>query len=203
MATEKDFDAMAATWDEEPRRVRLAADIAAGIRRTVPFGTAWDGLDFGCGTGLVTLELAPFVRSMVGADSSAGMLARLAAKVEAGMAANVRTLAAAELPVRTPVFDLVVSAMTLHHVDDVPALLGRLAGLLRPGGYLALADLDREDGSFHDDPTGVFHHGFSRDEFERYFVQAGLIEIAVDRVADVRKEERVYPVLLACGRRAG
>lgn len=203
MVTEKDFDAVAATWDEEPRRVRLAADIAAGIRRNVPLNPAWDGLDFGCGTGLVTLQLAPLVRSVVGADSSAGMLDRLAAKVKAGLAANVRTMAAAELPVRTPAFDLVVSAMTLHHVADAAVLLERLAGLLRPGGYLAVADLDREDGSFHDDATGVFHHGFSRDEFERFFVQAGLLDISVDRVAEVRKGERVYPVLLACGRRTG
>jgi hypothetical protein len=37
-----------------------------------------------------------------------------------------------------------------------------LRGLLAPGGWLALADLDDEDGSFHSDPAEVHHHGIDR-----------------------------------------
>jgi len=93
MGTEgRDFDKEAAAWDENPARVRLADDVAAAISRQVPVNTAMDALDFGCGTGLLTLRLASLVRSITGVDSSQGMLDVLAVKVARGNLTNVRTL---------------------------------------------------------------------------------------------------------------
>ena len=60
--------------------------------------------------------------------------------------------------------DLVMSAMAMHHVEDTAQLVESFKEHLNPGGMLALADLDAEDGSFHPpDVEGVFHHGFKRD----------------------------------------
>ena len=58
--------------------------------------------------------------------------------------------------------DLIVSAMTLHHIAEISTLLCSLSRWLRSGGYLALADLDTEDGSFHQDLTDVHHFGLDR-----------------------------------------
>lgn len=65
----RDFDKAAATWDEDPRRVKLAEDVAAAILREAVLSKDMDALDFGCGIGLVTLKLQPYVRSITGADS--------------------------------------------------------------------------------------------------------------------------------------
>ena len=195
----KDFDAVALTWDDEPRRVQLAADIAAAIKESVPLSADWDGMDFGCGTGLLTLDLAPALRSMVGMDSSQGMVDRLNAKYAAAGIQNTRAvrcdLEQGEMP--TGPFHLVASAMTLHHIPETVPLLTLMRGLMHPGGWIALADLETEDGSFHDEQTGVFHHGFSREELEQFLARAGFNSIAVRSVAAVRKHERLYPVLLA------
>jgi len=195
----KDFDAVASTWDEEPRRVQLAADIAAAIKASVPLSADWDGLDYGCGTGLLTLNLAPALRSMVGMDSSPGMVERLNAKCAAAGILNTRAvcgnLEQGEMPAGP--FHLVASAMTLHHIPEVAPLLASLRRLLHPGGWIALADLETEDGSFHDDQTGVFHHGFSRDELEALLARAGFGSITVRSAAAVRKHEHSYPILLA------
>lgn len=195
----KNFDAVASTWDEEPRRVKLAADIGAAIKDAVPLSADWDGMDYGCGTGLLTLDLAPTLHSMVGVDSSQGMVDRLTAKCSAAGIQNTRAICSnleqGELPVGP--FHLVTSAMTLHHIPEIVPLLTSLRGLLHPGGWVALADLETEDGSFHDNPTGVFHHGFSREELEGFLAQAGFTSIAIRRATTMRKGERVYSVLLA------
>jgi 2-polyprenyl-3-methyl-5-hydroxy-6-metoxy-1,4-benzoquinol methylase len=199
----KDFDAVASTWDEEPRRVQLGADIAAAVKESVPLSADWDGMDYGCGTGLLTLNLAPALRSIVGMDSSQGMVDRLNAKCAAAGIQNTRAvccnLEQGEMPAGP--FHLVVSAMTLHHIPETAPLLTSLRGLLHPGGWIALADLETEDGSFHDDRTGVFHHGFSRKELEVFLARAGFISIAVRSVAAVRKHDQLYPVLLAVAMR--
>ena len=46
-------------------------------------------------------------------------------------------------------FDLVYTLMTLHHIPDTAKILGSFQALLQPGGVLCIADLDKEDGSFH------------------------------------------------------
>jgi 2-polyprenyl-3-methyl-5-hydroxy-6-metoxy-1,4-benzoquinol methylase len=199
----KDFDAVASAWDEEPRRVRLAADIAAAIKESVPLSADWDGMDYGCGTGLLTLSLAPALRSIVGMDSSQGMVDRLNAKCSAAGIQNTRAarcnLEQGELPAEA--FHLVASAMTLHHIPETVPLLTSLRGLLHPGGWIALADLETEDGSFHDDQTGVFHHGFSREELEESLARAGFSSIVVRSAAAVCKHDRLYPILLAVAAR--
>ena len=70
----KDFDKEAATWDQNPGRVKLADDVADTIIREIHPAGDMDVLDFGCGTGLVTLRLQPFVNTITGADCSKGML---------------------------------------------------------------------------------------------------------------------------------
>lgn len=55
-------------------------------------------------------------------------------------------------------FDGIISAMALHHIKDTQHLLRTFTSHLHPGGFIALADLDREDGSFHTHGNeGVFH----------------------------------------------
>lgn len=57
----RDFNAAAATWDSNPHRVRLAVTVAETIMREVPLQERMRLLDYGCGTGLVTLALQSHV----------------------------------------------------------------------------------------------------------------------------------------------
>lgn len=202
MTGRRDFDAAAMLWDEEPRRVKLAGEIASAIQERIQLSREWDALDFGCGTGLVTMQLAPALRSMTGIDSSAGMLSRLALKVQQSGISNVHTErcdpAQGELPPHT--YHLITSAMTLHHVENIEPLLLSLKTVLHPDGWIALADLATEDGSFHEDPAGIFHHGFSAGELSGLLERAGFSSVSVSPVTNVIKGDRSYPVLLATAR---
>lgn len=208
----RDFDQVAAGWDEDPERVRLSAEISKEMRRRVTFDAEMDVMDFGCGTGLVTLSLAPTVRSVLGVDSSQGMLDLLSAKIAAGGArgGTVRTRrfdmeAGGEIPER---FHRVVSAMTLHHVPAIADLFRLCFDWLLPGGMLAAADLDKEDGGFHSDNTGVFHFGFERDAVGQALEAAGFEAVAFsDATTVVRTREHggadTYPVFLVTARKPG
>jgi ubiquinone/menaquinone biosynthesis C-methylase UbiE len=207
MTEPRTFDQKAATWDEEPRRVALAGAVAEGIRRCSLLTKEMDLLDFGCGTGLLTLNLQPFVRSITGMDTSRGMLNMLAAKIDRLRLANVKLFCGdfnrGERPDGS--FHLLASAMTLHHVADIPGLLAVLSGLLAPGGVLCLADLDKEDGTFHDDPAGVHHAGFDRVLLKGDLEASGLTVYHDAVVTSIRKgtpdTPRDYPVFLVCARK--
>lgn len=56
--------------------------------------------------------------------------------------------------------DVIVSAMALHHVKEPSKQLCLFAKALKKGGTIAIADLAKEDGSFHSDNNGVYHLGF-------------------------------------------
>jgi 2-polyprenyl-3-methyl-5-hydroxy-6-metoxy-1,4-benzoquinol methylase len=204
----KDFDKEAAQWDANPGRVKLANQVADAIIREAAPERDMDVLDFGCGTGLVTLRLAPLVRSITGVDSSSGMLGVLEEKIKAQGLAGVRTqLVDFEKNGRVKgTYHLLVSSMTLHHVPDSAALFQQWYELLLPGGLLCFADLDAEDGSFHGDNTGVFHLGFERDHLKELLRKAGFRDVRDSTATKMIKEiegkgPREFPVFLIIGKK--
>jgi 2-polyprenyl-3-methyl-5-hydroxy-6-metoxy-1,4-benzoquinol methylase len=204
----RDFDKEAAQWDENPGRVKLASEVADAIIREVKLSREMDVLDFGCGTGLVTLRLQPFVKSITGADSSQGMLGVLEGKVKKQGLTNVRTqLVDFEKGGRIEgQFHLLVSSMTMHHVPDTGALFKQWYETLLPGGLMAAADLDTEDGSFHGDNTGVFHLGLDREHLKQLLLKTGFHDIRTVTAATMAKDiegqgRREFPVFLVMGRK--
>jgi 2-polyprenyl-3-methyl-5-hydroxy-6-metoxy-1,4-benzoquinol methylase len=107
-------------------------------------------------------------------------------------------------PIPTRGFDLVVTAMTLHHVPDTDRILAVFHDLLNAGGHLCIADLDKEDGSFHGPEVDV-HHGFDRAELSRRAIHAGFADIRFQTVFSIVKESagetRQYPVFLMTAQR--
>jgi predicted TPR repeat methyltransferase len=199
------FDQAAATWDGEERRVLLARGVTEAIVTRCALPADLDVLDFGCGTGLVALALRPLVKSVTGVDTSRGMLDVLERKVsEQGLDGVHAVLVSPELPLAVPGrFDLVVSSMALHHVADLAPLFARFRDHLHPGGRVALADLDLEDGTFHEDATGVVHLGFERGAFAALLAAAGFVDVEVETATVTRKAERAYPIFLAIARVGG
>jgi len=204
------FDEKAKSWDEEPRRVAMGAAIARVVQSKFHEGQRPRLMDYGCGTGLCCLPLAGHCAAVLGVDSSTGMLAQLQAKAHAAGLTHVTTRRhdlTAE-PLSDLEFDVILCAMTLHHVRDIGLLLQRFHSLLLPGGLLALADLDAEDGTFHQDTPGVEHHGFHQEWIREQLQVAGFPRVEFETVYEIDKPDangkpRRYPVFLATARKAG
>ncbi len=158
------FNAIAAEWDGQPRHVATASTVAEAMRAALAPTGDETLLEFGCGTGLITAALAPHVARILALDSAPGMIKALVEKLRTSRHRQRRHGEVGDLPDNPPAgrFDAIVSSMTMHHISDTDALLRVLFERLKPGGRIALADLDREDGSFHGDKPGIAHHGFDR-----------------------------------------
>jgi len=204
----KDFNKEANEWDANAFRVKLAHDVADAMIREIRPTREMAVLDFGCGTGLVTLKLQPMVKAITGADSSTGMLGALKHKIEAQRLSNVDTQFV-DFEHGQHVqgsFDLIVSSMVAHHVPDTLALFREWHRLLAPGGQVCFADLDTEDGAFHGDNTGVFHLGFDRGHLRELLQQAGFGNIRDTTATTVSKEiegrTREFPIFLIAAAKA-
>jgi ubiquinone/menaquinone biosynthesis C-methylase UbiE len=204
----RDFDKEATTWDEVPARVKLANDIAAAISNEILLTSNMDVLDFGCGTGLLTLRLQPVVHSITGVDSSRGMIDVLKAKIDRQNLPNAKTqyLNTEKGDILKGTYHLIISGMTLHHVKEIRPLLDQFYRILTPSGYLCIADLDLDDGKFHDNNEGIFHFGFDRKLLRQDFIDTGFNDIRERTAAEIMKPDsqggiRPFTFFLMTGRK--
>jgi ubiquinone/menaquinone biosynthesis C-methylase UbiE len=197
------FDERARDWDTPERRQR-ADEVARAIRASVPLTPDTRTIDVGAGTGLLGLALAGDVGEVVLAEPSNGMLEVVREKLGAGGPGNV-TAVRFDLtsdPLPGDPFDLAVSLLVLHHVEDTGAALAATLRLLRRGGRIALADLDAEDGSFHDaDAEGIHHLGFERVALAGLAREAGFTDVAFRTATEIVRDDRSFPVFLLLARR--
>ncbi len=196
------FDTKASTWDADPEKVARANAIAEGIAEAVPLNLNMQVLEYGAGTGLVSQALQARIGPLTLADPSVGMREMLHEKIGAGALrlARVWDLNLESDPPPPETFELIVTAMVLHHVRNLPVVLGGFARLLEPGGYLCIADLDKEDGSFHDyDFDG--HHGFDRADLTAELHSAGFSQVTIGDCTFAERDGREFPVFLAVAQR--
>ncbi len=196
------FDAQAREWDTDERRER-ARTITREVASIIPLSPDWDAVDVGCGTGLLSLELGPHLGRVLLTDVSAGMLQVAGEHTAADperYRVEQRDLSTAPLP--EPV-DLAFSSMALHHVPDLDALLANIAASLRPGGWVALVDLDADpENTYHsDDFTG--HLGIDRDELAAHLGRLGFADVSIRTIDTVIKEKNgekfAHELFLATG----
>lgn len=190
-------------WDADVYRVyrtqKVARALAVALR---PRGDE-HALEVGAGTGVVTMILAPKVAHVTALDPMPGMLGVLREKLARRPQLSVE-VAQGRAPEQIPdaTYDLVYSVMLMHHIADVPAMLRGIAAHVKPGGRVAIADLDTEDGTFHEGAEGVLHRGFERAQFGAWLEQAGFAEPEVSDAFTVHRQddagaETRYPIFLA------
>jgi ubiquinone/menaquinone biosynthesis C-methylase UbiE len=183
------FDTAAVVWDKDPGRVQMAKTIAdAMINALHPEGTELV-MDYGTGTGNIALRLAPQVKRIVAVDSAHGMLEVLRGKLLADGITAIEPLewSIGQDTTAMPRFDLIVSSMTLHHVRDTAAAARTFHELLVAGGRIAIADLDSDNGEFHEAPGIAEHNGIDRKILEQVFEEAGFDSVRFSTAATIHK----------------
>ncbi len=190
------FQYRADNYEQDNNRVNNVENIANSILKNIKFNNCMDIMDFGSGTGLLLEKIAPFVDKITAVDISASMNKKLNEK---------KNLLKCELEIleiditKTKLdkkFDGIISSMTIHHVEDVPMLLKDFYEMLNENGFIALADLDVEDGSFHTEDTGVFHFGFERKTLQSYATSAGFKNIKIESSSMAYKPHGKYSIFL-------
>jgi ubiquinone/menaquinone biosynthesis C-methylase UbiE len=201
------FDERAKDWDSDPKKVERARVVADAIRKTIPLTNQMKALEYGCGTGLLSFALQSDLGQITLADTSQGMLDVLKEKIAAADVENMHPvrLDLESEPVPVERFDLTYSLMTLHHIHGARSILNKFYDVLEPNGYLLVADLDKEDGSFHTDGTTDVHKGFERNELQQWVEEAGFGDVAFSTAYEIKKKvngnEMTFPVFLMSARK--
>jgi ubiquinone/menaquinone biosynthesis C-methylase UbiE len=201
------FDARAKDWDSDPKKVDRARTVANAIRVAVDIRPGMSALEYGCGTGLLSFFLQNEFASITLADTSQGMLDVLSDKIKAAKTAHMHPvrLDLAVDPLPEQKFDVTYSLMVLHHIPGTDVILHKFYEILKPGGWLIVADLDKEDGSFHTDGSTDVHLGFGRDELQKRVEAARFADVhfstAYEIKKEIDKEQRTFPVFLMTARK--
>ena len=154
----------------------------------------------------MTLKFKNQVSKITVVDTSAAMLGVLREKVKTQQIANIEIVDAALSPGTLPPqsCDLIISMLTLHHSEDVPALFHIFHDILVSGGKVALVDLVREDGDFHPKEAEYVHDGFEPAALKASLESAGFKNIEIETFASITRktdsgEPKHYPLLLVSG----
>jgi cyclopropane fatty-acyl-phospholipid synthase-like methyltransferase len=153
-------------------------------------------MDFGAGTGLLSYFVAPYVEKIVAVDNSPSMLLEFQNKC--GQFSCDTEVIEKDLSTDTleRKFDGIISSMTIHHLEDIPALFSKFYTMLDEHGFIAIADLDSEDGTFHSDNEGVFHYGFDRHLLAEYAQKVGFKDVTFSLANKIAKPHAEFTVFL-------
>lgn len=196
-----EFDQKAATWDENPERVKRAEVIAKRIASNLDLSKVKAALEYGSGTGLLSFALRDKIPHITLMDESAEMIKVALVKKDKLEAFNIDPIQynLQKQPLPNIRFDLIYLLLTLHHIEDVGSILKKFNELLTENGHLVIIDLDKEDGSFHD---GEFHghKGFERDNLEALLRASGFQPQSYNVCYKLEKETeeglKKYPLFL-------
>lgn len=221
------FNAEAAAWDSNPDVQRASEGALQALLAAYPHlleakekgtvdSSGIDVLEIGCGTGLLSVRIAPYVRSILAIDAAGGMIEALKIKLDSLDGADGTAARRAIQPMcilledpensRLPAgpdgkrqkFDLIISHLTLHHIPELRPLLATMYGCLKPGGQVALTDFEDfgpEARKFHPEAKmlGVERHGIKADWFAGLMKEVGFEDMDVRPAWTMEKEVERFP----------
>lgn len=191
------FNAVAREWDKDNMHINRSISIANAMQEMIPLRNTMKALEYGAGTGILSFLLKDVFSKIVLMDNSAEMLQVCTEKINYYQTPHISTLAFdLEHADYTETFDIIYTQMVLHHIMDVPGIFKKFSHLLNAGGYIAIADLYEEDGSFHE-PGMQVHKGFKPEALAALLTAKGFKNIQYKPCFNIeRNNGRVYPVFL-------
>ena len=163
-----DFNHKAETFDS-PKNIFLANLVCQAVEKQIDLLSDKEILDFGGGTGLLTLPLAKQVKSVTLVDISEKMLEQARLKAEQQDIKNIQFLEQDLL--KNPMeqeFDLIVVSRVLHHMPDLDEALSLFHQHLKEDGQLLIADFTKTEAN---------HHGFDLAELEKQLIEHGFSSV--------------------------
>ncbi|MFD1888230.1 class I SAM-dependent DNA methyltransferase [Paenibacillus wenxiniae] len=168
------FEQMAFKYDS-PTRIEVAVKAAAAIRHYVHDAGNKHAIDFGCGTGLVGMELLDDFRSVLFIDSSSNMIHAVDQKIKNIGVHNASTLCFDLEQDRLDELsaDYIFMSQVLLHIADVEFILSRLYLMLNEGGHVIIVDFDHHNGVHSE----FVHPGFVQTDLAAQMKEIGYTDV--------------------------
>lgn len=164
------FEMIADVYDT-PERIEIAKASADAIREYLVDSKEKNAIDFGCGTGLVGMNLLNDFSSVLFLDTSQNMIHQIKQKISDSNIRNADTLcfdfekdSLSDLKV-----DYIFMVQVLLHISDVELVLSRLYQVLKEGGHLLIVDFDQNEKVVSE----MVHSGFDQAELTDRMTKIG------------------------------
>lgn len=193
------FDLVASSWDDNPSKTERALVTAEHVKN-INFESYASIVDFGSGTGLLGVQLRDTFSQVHLVDSSEKMLQAAQDKIATANITNMYTHQRQDLSDLNAKHSAIVTLMALHHISNVQGFFSDAYRVLEHRGTLIIADLYKEDGSFHGQFPGFNgHNGFDVSELTVMAENAGFFVQQVKPYYEVERENElqekmVYPL---------
>jgi tRNA (cmo5U34)-methyltransferase len=184
-----EFDLKAAGWDRNQMHWDRSAAIVNSLLEQIPVNIDMAALEFGAGTGITSFLLKDHLKKITMMDNSPEMVRIMNDKVRETEATNLGAVCfdLEKKSWKGEKFDLIISQMVLHHITDIENIIDKFSNMLNPGGFLAIADLYPEDGSFHGDGFAG-HRGFDTRELSDLIQKKGFGNISSRKCYVINKK---------------
>lgn len=184
-----EFDSVAREWDNKPDRLERSMAIAEKMLEALVPGPSRTALEFGAGTGILSLLLKDSFSEITMMDSSQEMVKVMEEKVANGQQYHLKPLFfdLEKAPYTRQKVDVIFTQMVMHHVHELDLVLSRFREMLNPDGQLAIVDLYAEDGSFHGE-SFKGHLGFKPEELSDRLKSNGFKAIQYEPCYVMQKE---------------
>lgn len=167
------FDQIAQKYDD-PERIHLAHVITQAITQQIKDTNYQTLLDYGGGTGLVTLNIADYFEAVTLIDASPRMVDIFEHKVSDLNQTSIKTLVGDVLLDDTILnhknYDVIVLSLVLLHSGNYQLLLQKLYNHLNSGGMMILVDFDKNENIYHP----KVYNGFEQMDIIHAFNELGL-----------------------------
>ncbi len=173
-----EFDIKAIGWDNNPMHLDRSESIANEIKKLIPLSKQMTALEFGAGTGITSFILKDSLKEITLMDNSFEMVKIMNNKIKTAGIENLKTINfnLEKKVYNDATYDLIFNQMVLHHISDINNIITKFYNLLNSGGYLAIADLYTEDGSFHGEGF-LGHKGFDPEELTKLVIKSGFLNV--------------------------
>lgn len=168
------FEMMAGVYDT-PERIQIAEIASNAIREYTVDMKSKDAIDFGCGTGLVGMNLLNDFKSILFLDASQNMINQIEQKI---FDTNIQNATALCFDFEKDNLsalraDCIFMAQVLLHINDVALLLSRLYEVLNEGGRLLIVDFDKNEKIISD----LVHNGFDQAQLTDIMKKTGYRDV--------------------------
>ena len=179
MGSKAYFDNVATQWDTM-RKGFFSESIREKAFSVVNIEQGKLCADIGAGTGFVTEGIINKGLKVIAVDQSEEMLSQMKQKFKHCDLIDYRRGDAENLPIADNTVDFVFANMNLHHVEDPASAIKEMVRILKPGGKIAITDLDEHNFEFLKTEHFDRWMGFKREDVHNWLLLAELKNVFVD-----------------------
>lgn len=164
------FEMIANSYDTS-ERIHIAKVSSDAIREYLVDAKSKDAIDFGCGTGLVGMDLLNEFNSILFLDTSQNMINQVKQKISNANINNASTLCFDfETTTLSSIHvDYIFMAQVLLHIKNIESVLSRLYDILNFEGHLIIVDFNKNN----DIASDLVHNGFEQEKLKEMMSKIG------------------------------